>query len=141
MSDFPNRLFIFPKKGVKKKDWKGRDNIIFSDLCAQTIPQNRYVAEREFININSIWHDASEEPKTGPACIVEVEIDSAEELTNCSGYVESRFDEKLGWSTDYLSVLNDAPGVTFEVKKWAYIADLLPHGDEYTKDYPKTQKI
>lgn len=32
MSDFfPNRLFIFPKKGVKKKDWKGRDNIIFSD--------------------------------------------------------------------------------------------------------------
>lgn len=110
-------------------------------MCAQTIPQNRYVAEREFININSIWHDASEEPKTGPACIVEVEIESAEELTNCSGYVESRFDEKLGWSTDYLSVLNDAPGVTFEVKKWAYIADLLPHGDEYTKDYPKTQKI
>lgn len=53
MSDFPNRLFLFPKKGVKKKDWKCRDNIIFSDLCAQTIPQNRYVAEREFININS----------------------------------------------------------------------------------------
>lgn len=69
------------------------------------------------------------------------EIESTEELTNCSGYVESRFDEKLGWSTDYLSVLNDDPDVTFEVKKWAYIADLLPHGDEYTKDNPKTQKI
>lgn len=89
MSDFPNRLFIYPQKGIKKKDWKGRDNIIFADLCAQTIPQNRFVVESEYVNINSIWHDVSEKPKTGSACLVEVEIEAAEELTNCTDYVES----------------------------------------------------
>ena len=89
MSDFPNRLFIYRQKGIKKKDWKGRDNIIFADLCAQTIPQNRFVVESEYVNINSIWHDVSEKPKTGSACLVEVEIEAAEELTNCTDYVES----------------------------------------------------
>lgn len=141
MNKLPIRLFIFPEEGIKKKDWKGRDNIIFADLCAQTIPQNRFVAESEYININSIWHDVKEKPKTGSACLVEVEIEAAEELSNCTDYVESWYDEKLGWSTDYLSVLDDAPGVTYEIKKWAYIADLLPQGGEYAKDYPKYTKV
>lgn len=140
MSEFPNRLFIYPEKGIKKKDWKGRENIIFSDLCAQTIPQNRYVAEREYININAVWHDVSEKPKDSSACLVEVEIETTEELANCTDYVESWYDVKLGWSTDYLSLLDDVPGVSYEIKKWAYIADLLPHGGEYAKDYPKNVK-
>lgn len=98
------------------------------------------MAEREYININAVWHDVSEKPKDSSACLVEVEIETTEELANCTDYVESWYDVKLGWSTDYLSLLDDVPGVSYEIKKWAYIADLLPHGGEYAKDYPKNVK-
>lgn len=76
----------------------------------------------------AIWHDASEKPNTSSACLVEVEIEAAEELTNTTGYAESRYDAKSGWCTEYLSELDYVPGVTYEIKKWCYIEDILPKG-------------
>ena len=78
--------------------------------------------------VNEAWHEASEEPKHGAACLVEVLIETAEENSNSIDYVESWYSKKFGWSTDYLSVLDDTPNVTYEIRKWAYLVDLLPDG-------------
>lgn len=76
--------------------------------------------------INEAWHEASEKPKHGAACLVEVIIETAEENTNSIDYVESWYSKDFGWSTDYLSVLDDLENATYEIRKLAYIADLLP---------------
>ena len=81
-------------------------------------------AIQEFLK--GLWHDASEEPKGhNPACLLEVEIEAAEELSNSIDFVESWYMEH-SWSTDYLSVLDDAEGVSYEIKRWLYIDDLFP---------------
>lgn len=99
------------------------------DAVANFSARNAFAAGVEWFK-KALWHDVSEKPNTGSACLLEVEIEAAEELGNTIDYVESWYDAKSSWSVDYLSVLDDAPGVTYDIKKWCYIEDLLPKGGD-----------
>lgn len=75
-------------------------------------------AQAEFVN--SLWHDASEEPKKGEQCLVDMEFlyeDAPEDRT----FTTSTYGER-GWTEDYMP--NSAK--YFKLHRWCYISDILP---------------
>lgn len=66
--------------------------------------------------IASVWHDASEKPEVGKQIIVETLV-----IDDKKKYDLWTQEENDNWEHDVHY---------FDVKRWAYIADLLPEGKE-----------
>ena len=71
-------------------------------------------------NLESLWHDASEEPKDNSEIVI---VDTKGEWWNINNYVSDDFDGYglYGWAFCI---------VHYDLKIWAYTRDLLPKGGE-----------
>ena len=73
-------------------------------------------------NLESLWHDASEEPTKEPISIL---------ATDAKGFTDAYHFEKGGTIRIQRCRVNWAGAVLyFGLTKWAYIDDLLPKGGE-----------
>lgn len=131
----PNRIFIFPscfEHPRKFIDARQRECLAFDNLQAQTIPQNSVVASSEYVNINSIWHDAGETPERGEQCLVDMTfIFEGEPEENFRDFITSTFGVD-GWTEDSMP----RSATEFELHRWCYIKDLIPKGGEYEYKKP-----
>lgn len=73
----------------------------------------------EHINLESLWHDASEEP-TEPAIILTIDEEGLTDVFPLENGGKFRFQGGfLPWKSIVFS---------YKLTKWAYISDLLPKG-------------
>ena len=72
----------------------------------------------EYLCLDTLWHDASEEPKVGKEYLLKAAFFN-DEGENFDDYVTSTFGVD-GWKEDFLP-----RGYNFEVEEWVCIDDLL----------------
>jgi len=69
--------------------------------------------------LKDLWHPASEEPKKGKLCLLEVIYSLPLSMTDEIDYITSK-SKKYGWE-EYNFKRNDR-----EITRWLYVDDLLP---------------